>query len=255
VITWDGHPDSYLEDDIYLKRYHWSHAPLGQQYLVNSYQAGAQSNPCVGMNGDGEFVVVWQSAGQGTEKDIFGQRFGDQGEHTGEPILIGDQFRINTYVPEDQRYAAVAMSGTGTFVAVWESYRQDGSGYGVFGETGPKAGSGDLTDDGFVDFKDYCVVAEEWGSENSALKGDLIDDNRIDGQDLGAFCGQWLTPCRACSEVDINNDGKIDFRDYAKWAGNWLRQGPDLDGDVTGDGIVDGTDLKRLVFHWLRMCE
>ncbi len=82
----------------------------------------------------------------------------------------------------------------------------------------------------------------------------MIDDNKIDEQDLAAFCKQWLTPCYKCNEVDIHSDGKIDFKDYALWAGNYLKQGP-LGGDITGNGIVDMTDLKALVFHWAQTCE
>jgi hypothetical protein len=257
VIVWDGHPESYLEDDVYLRRYHWSHVPLHQQFRVNTYQAGAQSNPSVAMNDDGRFIVVWQSdtATGGTAKDILGQRFPGQGEHIGEPILTGDQFRVNTYLPNDQRCPAAAMSNSGRFIIVWESRDQDGSGYGVFGEMGPKAGSADVGEDGFVDFSDYCVLGEEWRKEENPLEADLIDDNKIDEQDLAAFCLQWLRPCYECGEVDVYTDGKIDFKDYARWAANRGKLGPGLAGDIDGNGIVGLSDLKALVFHWLKGCE
>ncbi|MHC4497715.1 MAG: hypothetical protein ACYS21_01220, partial [Planctomycetota bacterium] len=143
----------------------------------------------------------------------------------------------------------------GRFISVWESLGQDGSGYGVFGEMGPKAGSADLNDDGFVDLRDYCVLGEEWRKEENPLEADLIDDNKIDEKDLAAFCGQWLRPCYECSEVDVYTDGRIDFKDYAVWAANRAKQGPNLDGDITGNGIVDMADLKALAFHWLKTCE
>ena len=87
------------------------------------------------------------------------------------------------------------------------------------------------------------------------LKADLVDDNKIDGQDLEVFCEQWLTPRYECGEVDINSDSKIDFKDYGLWAGNWLKQGPNLNGDITGNDIVNMADLKALVFHWTQTCE
>jgi len=257
VIAWDGHPVTYLEDDVYLKRFHWSGAPHHQQFAVNSYKSGAQSNPDVAMSGEGDFVVVWQSdtGSENANKDIFGQRFPSQGEHIGDPILMGDQFRINTYVAEDQRYPAAAMSNTGRFVTVWESYSQDGSGYGIFAEFGPKICCADFSGDGFVNLRDYCVLTQEWLKDENPLEADLVDDNRIDEQDLGALCEQWLTPCHQCSEADINSDGKINFKDYALWAANWSNQGPNLDGDITANGIVDMADLKAIAFHWLKTCE
>ena len=38
-------------------------------------------------------------------------------------------------------------------------------------------------------------------------------------------------------------------------AANWLKQGPNLDGYVTGDWIVSVTDLEILVFYWMKNCD
>ncbi len=257
VIVWDGHYYNYLEDDIFIKRYHRTGAPIRPQFCVNTYKTGAQTDPSVAMNSDGEFVVVWQSdtESETTKKDIFGQRFPSQGEYSGDPILLGDQFRINTYTLDDQKCPDVAIGKNSKFITVWQSSGQDGSGYGIFGETGPKVGSADFTDNGFVNFGDYHVLAKEWLKENNPLKADLIDDNKIDQQDLAAFCQQWLTPRYDCSEADINSDGRIDFKDYSLLANNWLRQGPSLDGDITANGVVDLTDLQAMVFHWANGCK
>jgi len=58
---------------------------------------------------------------------------------------------------------------------------------------GPKTGSADFTGDGFVNFRDYCVLAEEWRKNENPLTADLIDDNEINEYDLAEFCYQWLT--------------------------------------------------------------
>ncbi|HUV62847.1 MAG TPA: hypothetical protein VMW24_03060 [Sedimentisphaerales bacterium] len=42
-----------------------------------------------------------------------------------------------TLVEGEQRNSAVAMSDDGRFVAVWQGDAQDGSRFGIFGETGP----------------------------------------------------------------------------------------------------------------------
>jgi len=197
VIVWDAHLTTYEEDDVYMRRYHWSGAPIGGDYMVNSFNNGAQFNPSVAMNDDGEFVVAWQSDSNSAvpETDIFGQRFASQGENFGDPILVGEQFRVNTYTTDDQRSPAAAMSSWGTFVTIWESNGQDGAGYGVFGELGPKAGCADFTGDGVVNFRDYCVLAEQWRSSGDWLSADIIDDDKVDERDLGAFCRQWLGSC------------------------------------------------------------
>lgn len=59
---------------------------------------------------------------------------------------VEPDFQVNTYTPGHQRQAAVAVADSGSFVVVWNSYRQDGSYLGgVFGQryssSGTAAGS------------------------------------------------------------------------------------------------------------------
>ena len=49
----------------------------------------------------------------------------------GYPII--KPFRVNTVTSDDQQYASVAMDSDGDVVVVWESYNQDGDGWGIFG--------------------------------------------------------------------------------------------------------------------------
>ena len=251
VVAWDAHPESASEDDIYARLYRADGTPMGDEFVVNTTLEYGQHNASVSMNGIGEFVVVWQSDtdADGLEENVLAQRYDSDSSP------VGDESLMNTYIVGRQRFADVVIGGDGRFVAVWQSEEQDGSGYGVFGEMGPRVGCADFSSDGFVNFSDYCILAGEWLEEGNALEADLIDDNRIDERDLGALCEQWLRPCYDCNEADINSSGKIDFRDYGLWAGNWLKRGPNLDGDVTGDGTVDMADLKAMVFHWTKACE
>ncbi len=257
IIAWDGRCTDSNSENIYIKRFHWSHAPLhSEQFLVNTQQTGNQTDPSAAISDD-SFIVVWEgdAESQSGQRDILGQRFVNQGEEIGSPIPLGDEFQINIYEVDDQRYPDVSMKESGEFVAVWQSDGQDGSGYGIFGKVGPMVGLADFTGDGFVNFHDYCILAEDWLKVENPLIADLIDDNKIDEQDLAAFCEKWLTPCYECDEVDIYSDDKIDFKDYCLLAANWLKQGPSLNGDFTGNGIVDMADLKALVFHWMDDCK
>jgi hypothetical protein len=256
VIAWDGRCAGSDSQNIYIKRFQWTHAHLHEnQFIVNTQQAGDQTNPVVAISDD-SFVIVWESdaESESNQRNIFGQRFINQGEDIGYPIPLGDEFQVNTYVFDDQKYPDVALKETGEFVTVWQSDGQDGSGYGIFADIGPVVPCADFTGDGFVNFHDYCILVEEWLKEQNPLKTDLVDDNKINGRDLDAFCGQWLMPCYDCNDVDIYTDGKIDFKDYCLWAQGYLQQGP-LKGDVTGNGTVDLADLKALIFHWAKSCE
>jgi len=251
IVAWDGHPDSANEDNIYARRYKFDATALTAELLVNTTTAGAQQNPKAAMNNEREFVVVWnsESSAGSNIRDIFGQRY----DCFSAPV--GDEFCINTYIANDQKYPAVVLIENGAFLTAWQSYEQDGSGYGIFFDTGPKTGSGDINDDGFVNLSDYLFLANQWLEKTNPLTADLIDDNKIDQFDLAAFCQQWLTEDYQKTKVDINTDNQIDLRDYNFFAHNWLKQGPNLAGDFTGNGIVDMTDLQALVFHWAKSWE
>lgn len=64
----------------------------------------------------------------------------------GQLVPAGSEFQVNTYTVSGQATGAVAGNASGNFVAVWASYGQDGSYYGVFGQryttTGAPAGHG-----------------------------------------------------------------------------------------------------------------
>jgi len=55
-----------------------SGVPQASEFRVNTYTTNRQYRPVVAANADGDFVVVWQSAGQdGSNYGIFAQRYGD----------------------------------------------------------------------------------------------------------------------------------------------------------------------------------
>jgi len=96
--------------------------PVGADFQVNTYTAGDQRFPSVGISSDGIVTIVWSSnaaAGSDTSfTSVQGQRY----DSTGNPI--GGEFQVNTYTTNHQRYPSVAVEPDGDFVVVWES---DGS--------------------------------------------------------------------------------------------------------------------------------
>jgi hypothetical protein len=103
---------------------------------------------------------------------------------------------INTYTVDDQKYPAVVIiNENAEFITVWQSKDQDGSDYGIFAQKWPQIPSADFSGDEFVNFSDFCILAQEWLNEENQLTTDLSDDDIIDQRDLAAFCVQWLTPC------------------------------------------------------------
>jgi hypothetical protein len=115
-------------------------APEGAEFRVNTFTTNHQYYSAVASDASGNFVVVWDSYGQdGSGYGVFGQRFSARGAPR------GAEFHVNTYTTLAQRLPAIASDAIGNFVVVWESYGQDGSSYGVFGQrfdaTGAPQGS------------------------------------------------------------------------------------------------------------------
>lgn len=104
--------------------------PLGTEFQINAYTTDWQAIPAVAMDPEGSFVVVWASYDQdgGPWSGVFGQRY-DAGA-----TPLGEEFQVNTYTTGPQYRPAVATGASGDFVVVWQSFSQDGSAWGVFGQ-------------------------------------------------------------------------------------------------------------------------
>jgi hypothetical protein len=126
VIIWHSvlsNPDNPSEDEgIFAKCFDKDGIPTSDEIQVNSYKTKqvSLSDPSVGIDNWGNFVVAWGTYIQDGDKDVFAQkcdRFGN---------FIGEGFKVNTYTKYDQRYPSVSVSGTGNFIIAWESDGQSG---------------------------------------------------------------------------------------------------------------------------------
>jgi len=116
VVVWDG-PGDGVGPGIFGQRFSIAGIPLGPEFRVNTYTTGMQTNPSVASDASGNFVVVWTSEGQdGTGDGVFGQRYDASGG------ALGPEFRVTTNTNDDQRWPAVAMDSSGSFVVVWGDY-------------------------------------------------------------------------------------------------------------------------------------
>jgi hypothetical protein len=127
VIAWESALQDGSSDGIYAQRYDPNGNPVGGEFQVNTFTAGAQDDPKVAMDGDGNFVIAWESALQDGDGDgVYAQRY----DRDGNPL--GIEFRVNTYTASNQDTPSVAMDREGNFVITWESDLQDGSAGGVY---------------------------------------------------------------------------------------------------------------------------
>jgi hypothetical protein len=99
------------------------------QVTTAQQQAGAyQEQQTVGVDAQGNYVVVWASQGTGgAANGVFAQFY----NYTGNPV--GGPVRVNTATTAAQwGYPSIAMDPAGAFVVTWSALGEDGSGWGVY---------------------------------------------------------------------------------------------------------------------------
>ncbi len=139
IVTWQS--ANQTGDGIYGifgQRYASTGSATGSEFHINTYTNDNQRYPSVAMDGDGDFIVTWQSHNQTGDiyYGIFGQRYKSDG------TTNGIEFHINTYTNAQQQNSSVAMDDDGDFIVTWESNNQTGDlGYGIFGQRYASTGS------------------------------------------------------------------------------------------------------------------
>ncbi|WP_374498923.1 DUF4347 domain-containing protein [Zoogloea sp.] len=126
IIAWQSFGQDGNNEGIYAKRYNSSGVVQGSEFHVSTYTTSNQDLPVVAMDTSGNFVIVWESAQDGSGNGIYGQRYNSSG------VAQGGEFRINTTTADQQQNPAVTMLAGGGFVVTWQSMAQDGSFDGVY---------------------------------------------------------------------------------------------------------------------------
>ncbi len=122
IVAWDSFGSAGTDNDGYSvqgQRLGAGANAIGPEFQVNTYTTRRQYYPGIAADGQGNFIVVWESQGSsGNDQhgaSVQGQRFAASG------LPIGNEFQINTYTTGGQRSPSVAMSTSGEFMVVWES--------------------------------------------------------------------------------------------------------------------------------------
>jgi hypothetical protein len=127
VIAWQS--DDGSGDGVFARRYSAGASPLTGEIPVNVETLDQQTRPRVASNFAGDFAVVWESRVQdaGTS-GIYLRRFNASG------ASLGGETRVNTYTTGDQIAPMVSSNSVGDLAVTWQSWGQDGEGWGVFGQ-------------------------------------------------------------------------------------------------------------------------
>ena len=129
VVAWQSWEQDGDGEGIYAQRFDSNGNKIGQEFQVNTYTKGRQSNPLVVMNDAGDFLIAWYEWGNNWEKDgrnsgIFAQLFDSNGNK------LGQEFQVKAYTEEDIKSDSIIgvsiasydmdMDAAGNFVIAWE---------------------------------------------------------------------------------------------------------------------------------------
>lgn len=99
-------------------------SPSGLEFHANTYTTLAQTNSAVAADGNGDFVIVWESNQEGVGgTGIYAQRYNSAG------VAQGTEIHVNSLTTSSQTIPSIAMDADGDFVIVWAS--NDGVNGGV----------------------------------------------------------------------------------------------------------------------------
>ncbi len=127
VVSWTSYGSSGSDSvsaSVHAQRYDSAGAALGGEFQVNTYTLFEQRLPSVALEADGDFVVVWQSAGSFGSDSSFASVQGQRYDSAANPV--GNEFQINTYTTQDQGTPSVAMEADGDFLVLWQSSGSSG---------------------------------------------------------------------------------------------------------------------------------
>lgn len=130
VVSWESLNQDGSGYGIYAQRYNADSTVQGSEFRVNTTTVNFQENPTITALADGGFVVSWMSFNQDAASTygIYAQRY----DVDGSPH--GTEFRVNTTTVGDQWFPKIAALASGGFVVSWESFNQDGSGFGIYAQ-------------------------------------------------------------------------------------------------------------------------
>jgi len=127
LVVWISTPQDNGLPGVYGRWFDPDGTPQAAEFQINSFWA-PHDRPAVAVSGSGGFVVAAENYWiEGPVSGAVTARL-----FTAAGLPLGDEFLVNQYSADFQGEPDVGMDAQGRFVIVWQSWGQDGSGFGIF---------------------------------------------------------------------------------------------------------------------------
>jgi hypothetical protein len=195
------------------------------------------------VDGSGNFIITWEDERNGNA-DIYAQRYDPPGTPVSSNFKVNDDPGIAS-----QANPAVALGDSGSFVIIWEDYRDDDSGdiYAQrYDSSGVPVYGNYLVSD--VEYASFPQLKPAVAVSSSNISYVWEDKRREKSWDIYAKVGDWIWP-HYCG--DANTDGLVDIGDIIFLINYFFLMGsapdPLMAGDVNLNGDVDVGDVVYLI--------
>ena len=149
---------------------------VGSEFQVNTYTVGDQgiyyegspghNDPSVTSLANGGYAIAWTSDGQdGSGHGVFCQIYDANN------LKVADEFQLSTHTGLNQGMVSLSGFADGKFIAVWDSYNQDGSKSGVYGQI--------LNTDGSKSGGEFYIPTNSNDAQYTPNVGVLNDGNAL----------------------------------------------------------------------------
>jgi hypothetical protein len=214
VVVWDSISQDGSGWGTVARRYKADGSADGAEFVTNLTTSGSQYMVSVAGQTDGTFMAGWQSPHDGSGYGVYQRLF-----NANNAPQYGDS-QFNSYTSSDQLEADLTAHPTG-FVAVWQSYYQDGNNNGIYGQRfaldGSKTG-------GEFKVHTYTPQAQERSSVAAFADGGFVavwDSHNEDGSSWGVYCQRFAangskvkTPFRVNTYIESTQY----YSDVATWS-------------------------------------
>lgn len=233
-----------ISTDIYRREFFADGSPNGGENVVNTWTGGPQTLPVVARAATGNYGIFWSGQGFSHIDGVHGRLYDvslldDPGQPSRLPI--GNQFLVGATLGFEFSSPAIAVNDDGSFTIAFETFEEDGSGFGIFTERFGADGNAIADSRRQVN----TSVLDDQSAPAIASVGDgrvLIVWQGKDASGIGVF-GQWL-------DADGEKIG-TEFSLNSTLTGD--QTNPDVAIDETGRTVVawestgqvggDGTDV------------
>ncbi|MEW6536806.1 MAG: hypothetical protein AB1454_14445 [Candidatus Auribacterota bacterium] len=123
LVVWQSDSPDASEYDIHARFTVSDGVPAGNEFIINQNTLYDQERPCAASVG-GSYLVVWQSNVNGNY-EICARLV------SGDGTFLSDEFKVNTYTVNAQRYPEVVSDGE-SYLVLWDGYGAEDTA-GIYG--------------------------------------------------------------------------------------------------------------------------